>query len=286
MDTQRRETSAPELDVTRSPSKGRRIAFRVLAVITGLWFLAYYLFGLTEVVLMWLPMDTLRSIIPPDDQTIPDLAIHRAHFMSVGIMSWTVLLAVFSQWRKPQRRVAQMLQLVGIALGAALMYGLSGTLVESLIEEGTVVVPVLALAALHPRFRDFFRVPTFDRPMLGMAAGAAVPWLVFAIDNAWLQLTNAAGDPHAEFEHWAVAALMAVTIVLCTLLGSSDHDGWRMPAWVAAGASLVYGVHSLVFPGLPSALPGFWAATAIVWALGFGALIVRRSRRGSAVAGR
>ena len=137
------------------------------------------------------------------------------------------------------------------------------------MEEVTLLVPVLLLALLHPRARDLVRCPRTDRTMGALVGVAAVPWLVFAVDHALLQWHNVAGDAHAGLEHWATAALLAVVILWCGLLGSSDHPGWRLPAWIAALASIEYGLHSLVFPDVASAASTFWAVGAILWGAAF-----------------
>ena len=141
-----------------------------------------------------------------------------------------------------------MLQAVGIVVGGAVVYGLSGTLGEWLAEEVTLLVPVLLLALLHPRARDLVRCPRTDRTMGALVGVAAVPWLVFAVDQALLQWRNVSGDAHAGLEHWATAALLTVVVLWCGLLGSSDHSGWRLPAWIAA-----LGVHRVrsAFDGVP-----------------------------------
>lgn len=262
---------------TETGSRARRIGFRVLAVLTTLWMLALSIFGLLELLLMWLPGETLVSML--DDFTAADLS-HRSHLMSVGIVVWATVLAIVVQLRKPARRVAAMLQLVVIAIAASTVFALSGTFGDWLLQEATILVPVLLLAWLHPRARDLVSKPTFDRAMFALTAVAAVPWMVFIVNHARLQLASAAGDSHAELEHWASAALMAIIILACGFIGSSDHDGWRLPAWIAAGASLVYGLHSLVFPDPSSAASTVWAAVAVAWGMMFAVSLVRRSRAG------
>jgi hypothetical protein len=80
-------------------------------------------------------------------------------------------------------------------------------------------------------------------------------------------------------EHWATSALMAVIIVVAGLIGSTDHTGWRLPAWIAALASIDYGVHSLVFPDVASNASTLWAVAAVAWGCAYAVTIVRRSRR-------
>jgi len=254
----------------------RRIVFRVAAWVTSLEVVVLFVFGLMEVVFMWLPDATLMSRF--DDITAADL-VHRGHFSSVGIVAWALVVAVLVQLRKPQKRVAAMLLAVAVVLAGTVVYGLSGSLADWLLEEITLLVPVLLMASLHPRAGDLVRRPRLDRNMAGLVAVAAVPWSVFAFAQAQLQWRNVAGDPHAEMEHWATSALMAIVIVLAGLIGSTNHTGWRLPAWVAALASIDYGLHSLVFPEAASAASTMWAVAAIVWGCTYAVTIVQRSRQ-------
>ncbi|MEN8238218.1 MAG: hypothetical protein ABFR53_03340 [Actinomycetota bacterium] len=259
---------------TGSQSKARHRAFRILAAILTVAFLALFVFGLFEVVLMWLPDEVLLSVI--DDLTAADLEFHRAHFLSIGIVAWALVPALAVQLRKPERRVAPMLQLTVIVVVSSVVFGLSGTLGDWLVEEAAILVPVLLLAWLHPRARDLINRPAFDRGMVTLAAVAALPWLAFSIDNARLQITGIAGDPRPEEELWAAAAMMGVAIAACAIIGSSDRAGWPLPAWTAAAGSVIFGLHSLVYRDAASTLPIVWAVLAIVWGVGLGVMIVRR----------
>lgn len=279
MATERTDTSGDLATATDQPPKKRRIAFRVVATLVALFILAQQVFGLMELVFMWFPAETVAGMFEED---VSFIVLHRAHFMAIGIVAWAVVLSMLVQLRKPERRVAPMLLLAATALGSTFVYGLSGTLSQWLIEEiAVVVVPVSLVVLLHPSRDCLFTRPGFDRPLVGLALMAAVPWLVYIIDNARIQFTNAAGDPHAEMEHWATAALMGIVIVVAAFLGSSDHRGSGLTAGIAAGGSVIFGVHSLVFPGLASALPTIWAVLAILWGIGFGAVFIRRSRAGA-----
>lgn len=260
--------------VAPAGSTVRRIGFRAVAWVTGLGFLGLGGVGLLEVALMWLPDDVLVSTF--DDATLP---VHRGHFNSLGIVAWALIPAVVVQLRRPQRRVAAMLQAVAVVLAGTVLYGLSGSLTDWVREELVLLIPVLLLVRLHPRAGAMLRRPRLDRTMVGMVAVAAVPWLVFAFDQALLQWRNVAGDSHAADEHWATVALMAVAIMVAGLIGSSDHTGWRLPAWFAALASVEYGLHSLVFPEVASAASTVWAAAAVAWGCAYAVVIVRRSRR-------
>lgn len=280
MNTEGTEISEELAGAPGQVSKRRRIAFRVVAAVVALWLLAMGIFGLTEVVLMWLPAETLAALPGAEEVSFP---LHRAHFMAIGIISWAVVLSMLVQLRKPERRVAPMVLLAAAVLGGTLFQGLSVTLSEWLTGEIAVkLVPVALVVVLHPSRDRLFSKPGFDRPLAGLAALAAAPWLVYIVENAWTQFTNAAGDSHAEMGHWATAALMGTVIVVAAFLGSSDHTGWRLTGWIAVGGSVIFGVHSLAFPGLASALPAFWAGAAILWGIGFGAMMIRREGGGEA----
>jgi hypothetical protein len=260
-------------------SKTRRITFRVVLTLFALLVLAMNVFAVLEPIFMWFPAETVAEMF---DEESSFVTMHRAHFMAVGLIGWAVVLSTLVQLRKPARRVAPMMLLVGVATGAMIVYGLSGTFGEWLLEEiASVVLPLSLVVLLHPSRDRMLRKPEFDRPLGVMAALATLPWLVYIVDNAWSQFTNAAGDPHAEMEHWGTAALLGILIVVGAFLGSSDHGGWRLTAWIAGGASVVFGLHSLVFPGLASALPTFWAGAAILWGIGFLLLAVKRARSGA-----
>ena len=256
-------------------SSRRRILFRVLGLVTALSVLVLFSVGLMEAVFMWLPNATVVSMF--DDISTGDLE-HRGHFNSIGLVSWAVVPAILVQVRKPERRAAAMLLAVTTVLAGTALYGLSGSLSDWLLEEIILLVSVLLLAWTHPRARDLVRWPRLDRNMARLVALAAVPWLVFAFTQAQLQWRNVAGDSHAEPEHWATSALMALTILLAGLIGSTHHAGWRLPAWIAALASIDYGLHSLVFSDVASAASTPWAIAATAWGCAYGAAIVGRSR--------
>ena len=269
---------------TVSGPKARRIAFRIVAILVAIFTLLLSIFGLIEIILMWIPLETIAAlggedVSSLDPEEIAIFTIHRSHFMVVGIVSWVIVLSVLTQLRRAERKVAPMLLLVSYVLAAAVFYALSGTLQEWLIEEVlVVVVPIGMVALLHPSSRHFLEKTTFDRTMGVLAALAAVPWLLFMLGNASDQLANVAGDAHAEVEHWATAAVLAVLMIAASFLGASGHSGWRLPARLAAFGTTLFGVHSLVYPGNPSGLSTFWALAAILWGVVYAVALTRRSR--------
>ena len=255
----------------------RRRAFRVVAVLTSLWVLAVMIFGLTEIVLMWLPAGTLSSVGDTLDLGEIDLA-HRAHYMSIGVVGWTLVLGVLVQVRRPARREAPMLHVLALAIGLAVTAALSGSPRAWLTDMLVIVVPLLLLGILHPHARQLVRMPTWDGGMIALAALGVLPWGTFAVINAQQQWRAVAGDTHAEMDHWATVALMALLILACSFIGATDRSGWRLTAWIAALASMNYGLHSLVYPEPASAASTSWAIAALVWGLAYAASTIRRSR--------
>lgn len=253
------------------------------SVLVSLFLVVMHVFGLLEVVLMWFPDQFLVDTLGSGDEVYPGgLPIHRTHFMAVGLVTWTVVPAVLVQLRKPWRRTGSMLVASIMVLAALVAFGMAGTIQEWFVEDVLMLAaPVLLLAVLHPRARDLLRRPSFDPVMVGLALVAAVPWTAYGLAQARLQLLDRPGDVHAGgLEHWAIAFLLAVAIVTTSVVGASDHDGWRLPAWTAALASIVFGVHSLVFPGLASGLPTIAALGAVAWGAVYAGAAVRRSRGG------
>lgn len=259
------------------PSRGRRIAFRVIAGLLGLWLLVISFFGLTEVVLMWLPAETVGDMVPDGGSASTDIEHHRTHFFAIGLVAWGVVPALLVQLRRPERRTASMLFLLVSATTSLVVFALHGTVGEWLLEEWTWFVPVVALAALHPARARLGHWPGHDRVQLGLALVAALPWLAYAVVNASRELTRSGGE-HAIEEHWAIAAWLGVVVVAAAVLGGSRHHGWQLPAWYAAIASILFGAHSLVFPDLASALWTPFAVAAILWGVAYAAATVARTR--------
>ncbi len=272
-----KSVSAPQARGTQG-SKARRVAFRVVAIVVSLWVLALMFFGLTEIVLMWLPGDTLSSVGDALGFGELDLA-HRAHFMSIGVIHWAIVLGVLVQLRRPERREAPMLHVVAIAISLSVTAALSGSFTAWLLDMVVLVIPMLLLGILHPRARQLVRMPTCDRVMVALATLGVVPWLVFAFTNAELQWRNFAGDTHAEMDHWSTMAFMALVIIACSFIGATDRSGWRLTAWIAALASINYGLHSLVYPEPASAASAPRAIAALTWGILYATSIIRRSRR-------
>jgi hypothetical protein len=58
-------------------------------------------------------------------------------------------------------------------------------------------------------------------------------------------------------------AAMAIGIVLTGLLAAFQTRGWRIPAWCAGTAAMVFGATSMVFPTYRGSAGRVWGALAL-----------------------
>lgn len=252
-------------------SKGRRVTFRVVSALVLLLFLVLLGLELPFLVLLWLPEDTLASIV---DNGPADLA-HRVHWAALSLMAWSLVIGMAVQLRRPQKNLAPLLQVLAFFVALVLVGVLTGSFDPTLV---IVLVVLLLLAFLHPRRGSLLKTPRLDRATASLTALAVAPWVVFADGQARLQRLNVAGDIHAESGHWGLMTQLAILIILWGLIGSSDYSGWRLTAWITGLVSAVYGIASLVFSDLASAAPTGWAVAAVAWGMAYLAMTERRAR--------
>jgi hypothetical protein len=249
----------------------RRVAFRVLAALFFLLLLVPFGLELPLLLVWWLPDSAVLAIAPFFE---PAELAHRIHHMTLSVLAWATVLAVGVQLRRPERRVAPLLQALAFAVAITLVELGTGTF--SVDDSAPFLVPLLLLALLHPRARELVGVPRLDRAMTGLTAVAVIPWTVFAAGQAELQRLNVAGDPHAQLHHWNLMTAFAVLVVLWALIGSTDRPGWRLTAWIAGLASAVYGLQSLFFSDLASAAPAAGGIAALAWGVAYLVVAERR----------
>ena len=94
------------------------------------------------------------------------------------------------------------------------------------------------------------------------------------------QARHLAGPPHHVLRLSTMAA-MAIAIVLAGLLASLKPHGWRIPAWCAGMAVVVYGLASVVFPDHPGAEERGWGSLAIAGGVLFIAAAEWEAKRAS-----
>lgn len=267
--------SASTNDGPEAQPRWRRIAFRFAAVVAFAWLALNLVFGLTEVVIMWLPAETLNTEIGGDLEQ--PLSAHRSMYLAIGLGAWLLIAALAAQLRRPERRVASLPVALAPAVATMFIYPPQGRVGEWLLTDVLVALVLVTMVVLHPRAGALLGRPGFDRPMAALAAPVAVAWVVVAA-LALVEQFGGATSEHVELSQWSSYAMFAWLIAIATLAGATTYDGWRLPAWSASIAATLFGIHALVFPGNAGtpALP--LAVVLIVWAIGYATLILRRGR--------
>jgi hypothetical protein len=254
-------------DAGSTRARRRRILFLIL---TGLFGLAWAgpLFGLPSLVLGWFESG--------------DRLIHRVHDLAYGIWA-SLFMAVgyLSQLRWPERRIAGFQQTAVALLGLAVAGALSADGFTLLFLLGFAVLTVI-LAWLHPaRERVLERGEGPSLPLLALAMAAAVPLTLYALDMAELQRTGPAADPHVAERHWSTMASLALSIWLVGAHAGLRTPGWRIPAWSAGLAAVLFGVASMAFPAYPGSVGSEWGLVSLLGGVVFVALAEWVHRRES-----
>ena len=255
-------------------SRRRGRALRALAVLFSL--MLWYVPGLGLV--------DLLSALLPDPEGGTNRVLSAGYGATVGLLIPAGFLA---QLHTPARRIAGLQQVAVVALTCAVA-GLVGTAWNWLVFAAVVGVLLGVLLRLHPDGLGFVaRGAGVSRPLAGLAAVAAAPWLAYA----WRMAANQRADlPPADAEsvglrHWAALSALSLAVVLLALLAAIRTRGWQVPAWSAALAATVWGVASWIDPNAPASGGRGWGALAIAWGLALAATAAWETRRGHSAVG-
>ena len=250
----------------RTASRGRRIAFLILAGVLGVAF-ALPLFGWPSLVLGWFETG--------------DRLVHRVHDLGYGIWAG-ILVAVgyLSQLRAPERRIAGFQQAALALVGQAIAVTLSRDGPFLLFLFGFAVLTAI-LGWLHPAREQVIERGPPSVPLLVLAIAAAIPLTMYALDMTELQRTGVPTDTHVAERHWSTMAALALSIWLVAAQAGLRTPGWRIPAWSAGLAAAVFGVASMVFPAYPGSVGTTWGLVALLGGAVFIALAEWTYRRES-----
>jgi hypothetical protein len=247
----------------------RRIAFNAwAAILVAVFGVAF--FGLTSLVLAW--FEEVEGVAGP----VTDLG----YGVLLGVILTTGLLV---QLRSPERKIAGVQQaflvIPALVIGSAIASD-SQNLLPALI-----LLPAIGiLLALHPAREEFFRRGVApSRILLAITVVAAVPLGAYAL-NMGAQARDLAGPPH-HVQRLSTMAAMALAIALISLLAALQTRGWRIPAWSAGTAAIVFGVASVVFPDQRGGVGREWGGIAIAGAVLFMAVAEWEIRRATTMGG-
>ena len=227
-------------------SRGRTVAFRIVAGLLGVL-----------VSVLSIPFAIFAPFASGTD------VIHRVHNIggAAGFGLLGILLLVCA-WQ-PERVGA--FQAVIVAAVACIIGGLLG---GDLLTAGWLIplVGAMILTPLHPYRGELLTKPKWSLPMAALTTTALIPAVVFALHVGNLQRTGDPQDPHIEMHHWSGMAVMGLILVGVAKVAAMRTTGWRLTAWMAGVAAMVYGGASLAYPNYPGAEGTLWGWLVIAWA--------------------
>jgi hypothetical protein len=183
------------------------------------------------------------------------------------------------QLRVPERRIAGMQQ-AALVIPALLIGSVVASDPQNLVPALMVMAGVGILLALHPTRGEFLRAGgAVSSTLLAITIIGAVPLLAYALEMG-AQARDLEGPPH-HVQRLSTMAAMAVAIVLAGLLAGLKTPGWRIPAWSAGTATIVFGLASVAFADHPGSPGRGWGGLAVAGGVLFIAaaqLEVRRER--------
>lgn len=240
-----------------------RLAFKVWAVILVIAFGVAF-FGLASLVIGW--FETREGIAGPVTE------------LGYGALYGIILtVGVLVQLRAPEWKIAG-IQQAALVLPAAIVGSILASDSQGL-QAALIFTPAIAiLLALHPARGEFLRRGgSFSRALLAIVLLGAAPLIGYAVAMG-RQARQTVGPPH-HILRLSTMASMAIGVVLVGLLAAFRTRGWRIPAWSAGMAVIVFGLASTIFPDHPGAAGRAWGALAIAGGVLFIALAEWEARR-------
>ena len=126
----------------------------------------------------------------------------------------------------------------------------------------------LIVALLHPQRRRLFAGGSFEPKLAIMFGFAAVPLLVYAVDQALKQ--QAGADPvHSAAGHFALTAALAVALLADAGLATLRTDGWRLPLWSAGLGVAALGAGGVALSSESSSFGLVGGIAALAWGAAF-----------------
>lgn len=244
-------------------SRGRTIAFRVIAALSGLAAAAF---------------SVPFALLAPFD-TGPD-QIHRIHYfaggLGFGLLTGVPLL--LSAWR-PDRWIAAF----HLAIASSIAVLVGGLLSGDLVGGGYVyqVVGAVVLIALHPFRVEVLSVRTPIVPLAVLSILALIPAVPYLLTWSEVQRTAPLGDPHAELHHYSGMAVTGIGFALAGIAVAARGSGWRIVAWFVGFSWAAMGVASLAWPDHVSAFDSPWAWASIAFGVAFVAVAEWQARSGA-----
>lgn len=199
--------------------------------------------------------------------------IHRVHDLGWGALGFVLLtLGFLVQFKNPESKVSPLQQSLAVVIAFLGAMALSAEFSPA----GLIFLAVtLLIMWLHPARDALTRLSIGQsRVLLGMTVLAALPLIKYAFDQAELERSCVAADAHCDESHYLIMAALSFGWILAGLIASAKNAGWTITAWCVAGAAVVWGLGSVIYPDLEGSLGTMWGALAIAWGVAF-ALVAR-----------
>jgi hypothetical protein len=232
-----------------SPARPRSTAFRVIAWIMTVAAIA---FGLLNAGTLF----------------VQDMEIHRFHVVVVSTLLLVISApAAWQAARHADHPLPGLMQLAVIAVAGLATMAL-GLKVDVFTLPFIVLGVVLWISWLRRPTRDPFPRERPSLALLVLVAAAAVPLVMWSLDNARLQRIDRVSE-HAEMFHWVETSYLALVVLLLGLLAALRPRAFRMSARCAGIGLAIVGAASLALSDYASALQAPWGVIALVGGIVF-----------------
>lgn len=184
---------------------------------------------------------------------------------------------VFTQLRAAERKLAGVEQ-AALVVPALIVGSAIAADAQNLVPAAILAATLAILVAIHPARGEFLRQRASPSPtLLVIPAVGAIPLIVYALDTG-ADARDLVGPPHhVQRLSWMVA--LAVAIPLVGLLAALRASGWRISAWSAGAAVVVFGLASVIYPQDPGAVGRAWGTVAVAGGVVFIAVAERERHR-------
>jgi len=188
-----------------------------------------------------------------------------------------ITVGLLAQLHAPERKIAGVQQAVMALITLVIISLIGADFDDDLVLEPIFLAAVGLIVVLHPAREEFFqRGAGMSRALLTIAALGAIPLIAYAVSMV-MQAGVVVGPPHYA-DRLRVMATMAIAILLTALLAACRTHGWRISAWSAGMASVVFGLASILFPDDPGSAGRGWGVLAVAGGFLFIVLAEREAR--------
>lgn len=257
------------------PSRGRRVATRVLAVLALVLFAFFFslvsaeTLGLVDARPQGSPTDPPPSAEARAGAMRPGEAVHVVGALAVLGIGASGLIALIA---RPED-ASHSYQVLGAMVGLTLTLPIVGNPNNVGGQAGVIdpvplafVVPAVAAALLARPWRYW---PKEWRPrFLVLAAVGSIPAAWYGVEQTLIQRNTfpPTADPHHQAHWWAMAVFAFIVLFVIAAAGLPGAH-WRLGPRLAGLAAVGFGIASLVAQSSASAVWAGWGVAAVVWGL-------------------